>query len=69
MIINRLEKMESIVKKNNNLHWDGWNVVDLKRSDLARTSLNGVRFKNEWYLQKIYSVTRNGWDIPYKYKV
>jgi hypothetical protein len=68
MIVNKLEVMESIVKKNRNLRWDGWNVLDIKRSDIARTSPQGIRINNEWYLHKVYTVTRNGWDIPSRYK-
>lgn len=68
MIVNKLEVMESIVKKNRNLRWDGWNVIDLKRSDIGRTSPQGIRINNEWYLHKVYTVNGNGWDIPNKYK-
>lgn len=68
MIVKNLEVMESIVKKNRNLRWDGWNVIDLKRSEIAKTSPNGIRVNGEWYLHKIYKVGANGWDIPNKYK-
>jgi hypothetical protein len=68
MIIKNLEQMEKIVSKNSNLSWVGWDVVDRKRSDGARTSLDGVRVNGLWYLQRIYPVTRQGWDIPNKYK-
>jgi len=68
MIVTNLEKMEKIVARNNNLSWVGWDVVDRKRSDAARTAVNGVRVNGVWYLQRIYSVTRNGWDIPNKYR-
>ena len=68
MIIKSLETMESIVKKNRNLRWDGWNVIDLKKSEMARTSPNGIRINGEWYLHKVYTVNANGWDIPNKYK-
>lgn len=60
--------MESIVKKNKNLRWVGWDVMDLKKSDMGRTSADGIRFNNEWYLHKMYYVDRNGWNIPNKYK-
>lgn len=69
MLINNIEQMEQIVKRNHNLSWIGWDVVDRKRSDLGRTSIDGVRVGEKWYLQKIYKVNRNGWDIPNKYKV
>lgn len=68
MIITSLEKMEKIVSRNNNLSWVGWDVVDRKRSESGRTAVNGVRVDGVWYIQRIYSVTRNGWDIPNKYK-
>lgn len=68
MIISNLEKMEKIVARNNNLSWVGWDVVDRKKSESGRTAVNGVRVNGVWYLQRIYQITRNGWDIPNKYK-
>lgn len=68
MIVNSLEKMEKIVAKNNNLAWIGWDVAERKRSDAARTAVNGVRVKGIWYLQKVYRVNHNGWDIPNRYR-
>jgi hypothetical protein len=68
MIVKDLDKMEKIVARNNNLAWVGWDVADRKRSDSARTAVNGVRINGVWYLQRIYSVNRNGWDIPNKYR-
>jgi hypothetical protein len=59
--------MEQIVKKNKELSWIGWDVVERKRSDIAKTSASGVRVKDFWYIQKVFSVNRNGWDIPNKY--
>jgi len=67
MIIKSLSHMEQIVKKNKELSWIGWDVVERKRSDIAKTSVNGVRVKDFWYIQKIFAVNRNGWDIPNKY--
>lgn len=68
MIVTNLEKMEKIVARNNNLSWLGWDVVDRKKSESGRTAVNGVRVNGVWYVQRIYQVTRNGWDIPNKYK-
>jgi hypothetical protein len=68
MIINDLNRMEKIVARNNNLSWVGWDVADRKRSEAGRTAVNGVRVNGVWYLQRIYQVTRNGWDIPNKYR-
>lgn len=68
MLIKDLNLMEKIVKKNNNLSWIGWNVADRKRSDSARTSVDGVRVDGKWYLQRIYTLNEKGWDIPNKYR-
>jgi len=68
MIVNNLERMEKIVARNNNLYWVGWDVADRKRSEAGRTAVNGVRVDGVWYVQRIYTVTRNGWDIPNKYR-
>jgi len=68
MFIKSLNTMEKIVAKNNNLFWRGWDVVDLKESDIAKTSPKGIRVKDKWYIHKIYSPTRLGWDIPNKYR-
>jgi hypothetical protein len=67
MIIKSLAQMEKIVSKNKELYWVGWDVVERKRSDIARTSTSGVRVKDSWYLQKTFNLDRNGWDIPNKY--
>jgi hypothetical protein len=67
MIIKSLGQMEQIVKKNKELSWIGWDVVERKRSDIAKTSTSGVRVKDNWYIQKIFTVNRDGWDIPNKY--
>lgn len=68
MLIRSLNTMEKIVAKNKNLIWDGWTVIDLKESDIAKTSPNGIRIKDKWYLHKVYAPSESGWDIPNKYK-
>jgi hypothetical protein len=65
--INSLEKMEKIVSKNNLLSWDGWDVVEMIKSDKAFTSKFGVLKNNSWHLKKIFVLSRNGWEIPDKY--
>lgn len=69
MIIKSLEKMEKIVHKYDNLSWNGWDVVDRKRSESGRTSTSGVRVDGLWYLQRVFPVTKDGWDIPNKYRL
>jgi hypothetical protein len=65
--INSLEKMEEIVSKSNSLSWDGWDVVEMIRSDKAFTSKQGALKNNAWHLKKIFVVSRTGWEIPDKY--
>ena len=65
--INSLEKMEKIVSQNQLLSWDGWDVVEMIRSDRAFTSSHGVLKKNSWHLNKIFVLSRTGWEIPDKY--
>lgn len=65
--VSSLEKMEAIVSKNNTLFWDGWNVVEMTKSDKAFASKFGALKNNAWYLKKIFVVSRNGWEIPDKY--
>jgi hypothetical protein len=64
MIIKTLEEMEELVSKNKSLHWDGWTVVNIYKSDKAKTSKYGVYFKNNWYMSKRFEPNRDGWDIP-----
>jgi hypothetical protein len=68
MVIRSLNTMEKIVNRNTNLMWDGWNVIDLKESNVAKTSPVGIRIKDKWYLHKVYIPNRNGWNIPNKYQ-
>ena len=65
--VSSLEKMEAIVSKNSNLSWDGWDVVEMTRSDKAFASKYGALKDNAWYLKKIFVVSRSGWEIPDKY--
>jgi plasmid maintenance system killer protein len=68
MIIKNLAAMEKIVAKNSNLKWVGWDVLELKKSNLGRTDANGIRINDQWYIKKTFSPSRSGWEIPGKYK-
>jgi hypothetical protein len=68
VIVKNLEVMEKIVSKNRDLIWSGWDVLELKKTNLGRTDANGIRIKNNWFIQKTFSPDRNGWDIPNKYQ-
>jgi hypothetical protein len=67
MLINDLKTMEDIVAKNNNLIWDGWNVVHLFKSNVAMFKTNGVFIDGNWYTKTVYSPDQNGWNINKKH--
>ena len=66
MLIQSLEEMETIVKKNEDLTWDGWTVVSLKPVDSGIMLKDAVLIDDKWYLQKRFELTENGWEIPTK---
>lgn len=66
-MITNLETMEEIVSKNNNLSWDGWNVVEVKPSTSAMFKTDGAFINGKWYTKKVYSYGDKGWAIPNKY--
>jgi hypothetical protein len=69
MIIKDLDTMEKIVSKNNNLKWVGWDVLELKKTNLGRTDVDGIRIKDQWYIKKDIKLTENGWEISNKYRM
>ena len=69
MNIKDLNVMEKIVSKNKNLNWVGWDIADRRRTEAGRTAINGVRVDGLWYVQTIYPLTSNGWDLPNKYRM
>ena len=69
MIIKDLDTMEKIVSKNSNLKWVGWDVLELKRSNLGRTDANGIRIADQWYIKKDIKLTDKGWEISNKYRM
>jgi hypothetical protein len=66
MLIQSLEEMETIVKNNDELTWDGWTVVSLKPVDSGIMQKDALFIKDKWYLQKRFELTENGWEIPTK---
>jgi hypothetical protein len=67
MTINSLEQMESIVKDNDSLQWDGWDVLELKPTPTAWMKPEGAFINNTWSLVKRFSPSESGWDIPNKF--
>lgn len=66
MLVKDLSIMESIVKKNKNLYWDGWTVVSFYYSDKGKSSKYGSIVNGKWAIIKKFVPDRNGWDIPEK---
>jgi hypothetical protein len=69
MLVKDLAIMEKIVAKNSNLKWVGWDVLELKRSNLGRTDVNGIRIADQWYIKKDIKLTDKGWEISNKYRM
>jgi len=69
VLIKELGTMEKIVAKNNNLKWVGWDVLELKRSNLGRTDVNGICIEGQWYIKKDIKLTDKGWEISNKYRM
>lgn len=67
MQIKTLEKMEAIVSNNKNLFWDGWTVINSYPSERGRTSSQGAFVKGKWHLQRRFTPSQNGWEIPDKF--
>ena len=64
MLIQSLEKMETIVENNKFLSWDGWTVLELKKSDMAWMKPNAKFINNAWYIANRFDATADGWNIP-----
>lgn len=62
--VRSLKSMESIVKRNKMLSWDGWDVLHHKPSVTAWRSKSGVLVDGKWYVQKRFTPTEAGWEIP-----
>jgi hypothetical protein len=64
MLIKSLENMETIVENNKSLSWDGWTVVELKKSDMAWMKPNAKFINDEWYTANRFDADSDGWNIP-----
>jgi hypothetical protein len=67
MQIKSLEQMETIVKSNKALMWDGWTVVNSYPSEKGRTAPQGAFVDGKWHLQRRFVPSKSGWDIPDKF--
>ena len=64
MLIQSLEKMETIVENNKFLSWDGWTVLELRKSDMAWMKPNAKFINDEWYTANRFDANADGWNIP-----
>lgn len=66
MLVNNIERMEQIVSRSNDLHWEGWSVVHSVPDEYAEMSVDGYfnRELNGWYRKSVYHCGSSGWDIP-----
>lgn len=66
MLINSLEKMESIVENNDSLSWNGWDVIESKVNSTGWMKEDGAFVNGKWYTQKRYNLNEDGWTLPIK---
>jgi len=67
MKISSLKQMETIVENNESLTWDGWDVVEVRKSPTAWMKPNGVYVNGGWGLKKSYNLEYDGWVVPSKF--
>lgn len=67
MFVSNLDQMEQIVSSQKNLFWDGWTVVERTPNKEAMMDPKGVFINGNWYIQKRFVPSRDGWKIPNKY--
>lgn len=67
MLVKSLEMMESIVARNKQLSWDGWDVL-LRFPDYSGwKKRDGVLIKGKWYVEKRFPITESGWSVPERF--
>lgn len=67
MLIKSLEEMERIVGSDKTLSWRGWDVVHSVPNPTAWSKPDGAYVKGKWYIQKIFALSTEGWEIPNKF--
>lgn len=67
MLITSYDYAHKIVEQNSNLKWDGWDIVEYKKSDAAEFNNNGKIVDGQWYATKTFTLTEAGWEVPNKY--
>jgi len=51
--------------QNNNVFWDGWDIVIFKPTPIARTRSNGMRHHGVWGTAHRIKVSERGtWRVP-----
>lgn len=66
MLISDIKEMEKIVQGNEELHWDGWNVVHITQSEFSQYENAAIfnRGTGKWHHREVYELDGIGWDIP-----
>lgn len=67
MLITNYEYADKIVNENNNLVWNGWDIIEVTPSHNAEFNKNGKIVNGKWSFVKTYPVTESGWEVPKKY--
>lgn len=62
--ITDIEKAETIVKNNDSLIWNGWDIVQLKENSQAFMKRNAMFRNGKWYSTKTFALSETGWELP-----
>jgi len=69
MLVNNLEYAEAIVNNFQELKWVGWDIVSWKKNPKGIFDKNGKYINGYWGIQTTYSLEKNGWHLPNKYRI
>ena len=66
MIINNIEKAEELVKNNETLSWNGWDIEYMEQDNNGFMKTNGIFKNDKWHVKEVYQCVNGVWDIPNK---
>lgn len=64
MLVNTLDKMEKIVRRQKNLIWDGYDVLLLVRHPNPVVYKDARFINGKWFRTNRIPLTRQGWELP-----
>lgn len=63
-VIRDLNAMENLVKSNDSLEWDGWDVLHIQNKKGSFMNRNSMLINGKWVLTNRYKLESDGWTVP-----